>query len=117
MALVAYCFMPDHVHLLVYGTSETSDLRAFVVDFKKVTGFEYRQRHGRHLWQRGYFDRILRDDESTEAVVRYTLENPVRGGLAGQLGEYPLAGSDMYDLRGLLSAWDDSSKNARPKQV
>src|SRR5665213_779081 len=102
MALVAYCFMPDHVHLLVYGTSGAADLRAFAVDFKKVTGFEYRHRQGRHLWQPRYFDRVLRDDESTEAVARYTLENPVRAGLAARLGEYPFAGSDLYNLQGLL---------------
>ena len=73
--------MPDHVHLLVYGTSEAADLRAFVVDFKKVTGFEYRQRQGRHLWQPGYFDRVLRDDESTEAVARYTLQKSCSRGI------------------------------------
>jgi putative transposase len=109
MALVAYCFMPDHVHLLVYGTTEAADVCAFVIDFKRITGFEYRQRHGRHLWQPGYFDRVLRDDESTEAVARYVLENPIRAGLASRLGEYGLAGSDMYDLSGLLTAWDRRS--------
>jgi len=109
MALVAYCFMPDHVHLLVSGATEAADLRAFVIDFKQVTGFEYRQRYGRHLWQPGYFDRILRDDESTEAAARYVLENPIRAGLASRLGEYRLAGSDIYDLSGLLTAWNRRS--------
>src|ERR1700692_1181919 len=40
-ALVAYCFLPDHLHLLVYGTSLDADLPAFMIHFKKVTGFEY----------------------------------------------------------------------------
>lgn len=106
MALVAYCFMPDHVHLVVYGTSQRADLRAFVVHFKKLTGFEYRRGTGVRLWQPGYFDRVLRDDESTEAVTRYTLENPVRAGLATRLGEYRFAGSDLYDVQAQLSAWD-----------
>jgi hypothetical protein len=30
----------------------------------------------------------------------------VRGGLARTLGEYPYAGSDLYDLKGMLMAWD-----------
>jgi REP element-mobilizing transposase RayT len=98
--------MPDHVHLLVYGTSLDADLRALVVHFKKLTGFEYSQRAGRRLWQAGYHDRVLRDDESTEAVARYVLENPVRAGLAREIGEYPHAGSDMYDAKASLSAWD-----------
>ena len=105
-ALVAYCFMPDHVHVLVYGTSLHADLSAFMTHFKKVTGFEYSRRFERRLWQPGYHDRILRDDESTEATARYILENPVRAGLARQIGEYPYAGSDLYDVRAILSAWD-----------
>jgi putative transposase len=106
MAVVAYCFMPDHLHLLVYGIGESADLRAFVAAFKQATGFAYRRQYGRHLWQPGYFDRVLRDDESTEAVARYVLENPVRAGLTARLGEYRLAGSDVYDPQALLSAWD-----------
>jgi putative transposase len=105
-AVVAYCFMPDHLHLLVYGTSPDADFLAFVIHFKKLTGFEYSQRFRRRLWQPGYYDRILRDDESTEGMARYVLENPVRGGLARTLGEYPYAGSDLYDLKGMLMAWD-----------
>jgi len=113
MALIAYCFMPDHVHLVVYGASERADLREFIVSFKQVTGFEYRQRHGRSLWQTGYFERVLRDDEATEAVARYTLENPIRAGLTRGLGEYPFAGSDLYDLQALTTAWERKRSNSR----
>lgn len=98
--------MPDHVHLLVYGTSSQADLRGFMTHFKKLTGYEYSQTFQRRLWQSGYHDRILRDDESTETVARYILENPVRAGLARQLSEYPYAGSDLYDVRAILTAWD-----------
>jgi len=56
---------------------------------------------------------VLRDDESTEALARYTLENPVRAGLAARLGEYPFAGSDLYNLQGLLSAWDGQGEYPR----
>ncbi len=91
--------MPDHLHLLVYGTSERADLKAFVIHYKKLTGFEYSRRAGRRLWQPGYYDRVLRDEEATEAIARYILENPIRAGLARQLGEYPFAGSDLFDPR------------------
>ena len=79
---------------------------SFVTHFKKVTGFEYSQRFKHRLWQPGYHDRILRDDESTEATARYILENPIRAGLTRQIGEYPYAGSDLYDVRAVLTAWD-----------
>jgi hypothetical protein len=31
---IADCFMPDHLHLLVAGTSESSDLKQFVKSAK-----------------------------------------------------------------------------------
>jgi putative transposase len=105
--IVGYCFMPDHVHLVLIAASEQSDLPRFMKLAKQVTGYEYRRQHVETLWQPGYYDRILRDDEATLAVVRYTLENPVRAGLAKTLGEWPSAGSDVYTWRELLTAWED----------
>lgn len=98
--------MPDHLHVLLIGESEDADLCACVKRFKQLTGFAYKQLHQNRLWQHGYHERVLRDDEATLAVVRYILENPVRAGLAGRLGEYPFAGSDVYSWPDLLSAWE-----------
>ena len=106
-ALVAYCFMPDHLHALIAAESEPADLGVFVKRFKQMTGFAHRRNHSASLWQPGYHERILRDDEATLAVARYVLENPVRAGLACKLGEYPFAGSDVYDWPALMSAWDE----------
>ena|SRR5947207_7377531 len=105
-ANTAYCFMPDHLHVLATAQSESADLEEFVKRFKQSTGFMYRKNHGQRLWQPGYHDRVLRDDEATEAVARYVLANPVRAGLTKELGEYPFAGSDVYSLTELLTAWE-----------
>ena len=109
IALIAYCFMPDHLHVLVAAESEDVDVTAFVKRFKQLTGFAYKKTHAQPLWQPGYHDRILGDDEASVAVARYVLENPVRAGLAGKIGEYPFAGSDVYDLAGLLTAWEEQT--------
>jgi len=105
-AVLAYVFMPDHVHVLVEANTEGSDFPAFVKRFKQTTGFKHRQETGQALWQPGYHERVLRDDEATETVVRYILENPIRARLAVGLGEYPFAGSAVYDLGELLTAWE-----------
>jgi hypothetical protein len=73
--------MPDHLHLLVEGTSDTSDLVAFANETKQRTAYRYRRRQSGTLWQKGYFERVLRDDEETLAVARYVLPNPARAGL------------------------------------
>jgi hypothetical protein len=89
------------------GQSEQADLERFVKRVKQVTGFAFCRTHDGSLWQPGYHERVLRDDESTLAVARYILENPVRAGLAKALGEWPLAGSDVYSWPELLTAWED----------
>jgi REP-associated tyrosine transposase len=97
--LYAFCFMPDHVHILVEGMADDADLCAFVVHFKKLTGYDYKQRTRQRLWQPGYYDHILRSEEATEAVARYIFENPLRAGLATVYGEYRFAGSDMFEYK------------------
>ena len=106
-ALLAYCFMPNHVHLALEGLSEASDLRRLVSQWKQATGYRYKQEHRQGLWMPGYHDRVLRDGEPTMNVVLYALRNPVRAGLAGSLCEYPFAGSDVFgdeELREILGA-------------
>ena len=78
----------------------------FVRRFNQTTGFMHRRETGQPLWQPGYHERVLRDDEATLTVVRYILENPIRAGLATDLGEYPFAGSEKYSLEDLRTAWD-----------
>jgi putative transposase len=92
--LLAYCFMPDHVHLIVEGRTDSADMQRFVKAWKQKTGFEYVKRTGNRLWQVGFFEHVLRSDESTERHVGYVLGNPVRAGLAKAVGEYPFAGID-----------------------
>ena len=42
-ALVAYCYMPDHLHLLINGEQENSDCRAFIKRSKQFSGFYYQK--------------------------------------------------------------------------
>jgi len=65
---------------------------------------------GQSLWQPGYHEHILRDEEVSDIVARYILENPVRAGLASQLGEYPFAGSGVYEMEQLVALWQDLKK-------
>jgi putative transposase len=64
-AIPAYCFMPDHVHLLAEGQSNESDLRAFVKHVKQSSGFDYRRQRAERLWQPSFYDHVLRDHEAS----------------------------------------------------
>lgn len=103
-AVLAYCAMPDHLHLLVEGHSDDSCLASFMFRLKQRTGFLYRRMTGRSLWQSGYYDCVLRSEETAATVCRYILENPVRAGLASAVGDYPFAGSDVFTVEEIAMA-------------
>ena len=42
-AVIAYCFMPDHMHALVEGLATSSDFRRFVAMFKQRSAFRHRR--------------------------------------------------------------------------
>jgi putative transposase len=104
MSLIAYCFMPDHAHLLVEGQHDDSDCRRFIARAKQYSGFHYQAAFGRRLWQRYGYEHVLRSSEAAVSVARYILENPVRAGLVVALQDYPFSGSSVYSLNELLDA-------------
>ena len=103
-SVIAYCFMPDHLHLLAEGASNDSDGKRFIKSFKQYSGYYYSQERHETLWQRNGFEHVLRDDETTMEVVRYILANPVRAGLAARVEDYPFVGSLAYQLKDLISS-------------
>jgi REP element-mobilizing transposase RayT len=46
VAVIAYCFMPDHSHALAEGTRMDSDFQRFVRVFKQRSSFEWKRRTG-----------------------------------------------------------------------
>jgi putative transposase len=103
-AILAYCFMPDHVHLLVEGLADSADCRTFIKRSKQLSGFHYKKNFGETLWQRYGYERTLRDDEVTLSVARYIVENPLRAGLSKRAEAYPFLGSTMYSIEEILQA-------------
>jgi len=101
-SVIAYCFMPDHVHFLVEGRTGSSDCRKFIKTAKQYAGYAFSTRRRKRLWQPWGYERVLRDEESTVNVARYILENPVRAGLVRQVSEYPFVGSQVCSVKDLL---------------
>jgi REP-associated tyrosine transposase len=107
-AILAYCFMPDHVHLLIEGRSDTSDAKQFISRARQYSGFYYSQRFKKRLWQRYGYEHVLRSDEAMLDVARYILANPVRAGLVQNPEDYPFSGSGVYELKQLLDGVADT---------
>jgi putative transposase len=106
VAVIAYCFMPDHLHVLVEGLTPDASLQEFARVFKQRSSFYWRRHTGIALWQRSYFEHVLREDEDTITVARYILANPLRAGLADRVEDYPFSGSMTMALTDLLNSVD-----------
>ena len=96
-AVQAFCVMPDHFHALVTGQHDRSNLLDFVKNFKQTTSREYRRRQATALWQKKFFDHILKPNDDALAVRGYIWMNPVRKGLCVDPRDYPLSGSFAVD--------------------
>jgi len=94
--ILAYCFMPDHLHAVVAANSEESDLRRFIGLAKQRSAYLFARVTGERLWQEGYFEHVVRKDEVPSELVGYILRNPVRAGLVADPTEYPYWGSQVY---------------------
>ena len=97
-----YCFMPEHIHILIQGSKESSDTWTVVTGFKQRTGY-WLSKHSHQRWQKDFYDRILRHDVGFAKQVRYIVNNPVRRGLVKNWEDYPYTGSIGFDLKELLS--------------
>ena len=81
----SYVLMPDHMHLII-TLSGDAVLGMWVKALKAFVG-------SRDFgWQEGFFDHVLRSDESRSEKWGYIRMNPVRAGLADNADHWPYAG-------------------------
>jgi putative transposase len=93
----AYCFMPDHLHLVLAGKEDSSSLPRVIRAFKGAAAAEARALGVSRLWQKGFYDHVIRAGEAVDRVAWYVFANPVRAGLVKQIGEWPFSGSFLFD--------------------
>ena len=85
----AYCWMTNHIHLLVQVGSEPLGriMQSIASRYAR-----FAQRHAEtsgHLFERRYHALLVDTDSYLLALVRYIHLNPVRGGLVGDPSDYP----------------------------
>jgi putative transposase len=87
-----YCFMPDHLHLMVRGKHEFSNIKSVLDSFKIRAGFWLRTKGYPYRLQANYYDHIIRSGEDWMIQARYIVLNPVRAGLIDDPFTYPHTG-------------------------
>jgi REP element-mobilizing transposase RayT len=80
--LFAWCVMPNHVHV-VFRMIAGNTLAGILHSWKSYSAKRANQilhRSG-ELWQREYYDRLVRDVSEFHRAVQYVVDNPKRAGL------------------------------------
>jgi REP element-mobilizing transposase RayT len=80
--LLAWCVMPNHVHVVV-RLFPGQELARVVKAWKNFSAKAANHALGRRgqFWQREYYDRLIRNGNELSRAIRYIVENPAKAGL------------------------------------
>jgi len=79
--ILAYCLMPNHVHLIAVPSSENGLARALQWAHSRFAEYANRRHEGAgHVWQQRFRSTPM-DDVHLYWAARYVLQNPVRARL------------------------------------
>ncbi|WP_425539565.1 transposase [Microaceticoccus formicicus] len=85
-----YVIMPNHIHLIVDLTdinnckinyNISNIVKAIKSISRKSVSDEFLNKHGSNLWQKSFFDRIVRNDKEYFELAKYIDENPIKWNL------------------------------------
>jgi putative transposase len=93
-----YLFMPDHLHLIVEGKSDTSNIQKMINTFKQRTGYWFYKHRPELCWQKDYYDHIIRNHEDLRKQIEYILNNPIRKGIISDWRAFPHKNSTVHNF-------------------
>lgn len=104
-----YCFMPNHVHLILVPADGTGLARAVGEAHRRYATFiNTRERWSGHLFQ-GRFASVVLDERHFLTASRYVALNPVRARLAKAAADWPWSSTRAH-----LSGQDDPLVRVAP---
>jgi REP element-mobilizing transposase RayT len=99
VAVGRYVLMPDHIHLFAGFPPDSIHLSKWIKSLKNTISKSLNLRGcpAPH-WQKGFFDHVLRSDESYDQKWDYVRQNPVRAGLVDDPDDWKFQGEicDLY---------------------
>ncbi len=88
-----FVLMPDHIHFFCApGEIPQPPLDVWMRKWKARASRIWQNPDEQPIWQRGHWDRQLRDREHYDERWEYVRQNPVRAGLCASAEEWPWQG-------------------------
>jgi len=97
-SVLAYCLMPDHIHLILQprGSFELSFIMKMIKGSFSRTVNKLNGKEG-SLWQRRYYDEIIRNEDQLSKQIEYIHYNPIKAGLESHPGKFPHSSFTQYN--------------------
>jgi len=111
---VAICILPDHLHAIWtlpdgdahfprrWSLIKSGFSRPFAADARRTASKLAKREKG--IWQRRYWEHVIRDDADLERHVDYIHFNPVKHGYVTRVRDWPHSSFHRYVARGVLPA-------------
>jgi putative transposase len=98
-AVLAYCLMPNHIHLLVRPSGEET-LAKMMQGVTLCYSKYFNRENGRtgRLWECRYYSAIVDGDSYLWTVSKYIENNPVRAGIVKKPEDYPYSSARAHIL-------------------
>ncbi|HQK15514.1 MAG TPA: transposase [Anaerolineae bacterium] len=93
--LLAFCIMPNHVHVIFTPLRESEDtyysMAKIMQSLKGYTAYKANRILGRRgaFWQHESYDHVVRSAAEGRRILNYVLNNPVKAGLVQDWSEWP----------------------------
>ena len=96
LSVLAYCLMPNHVHLIVIPMKANSLSKTFQTVHTLYAQYILKKKNATgHLWQ-GRFYSCIMDDQHLYRAIRYVEKNPVRGHIVRKAWHYPWSSAQWH---------------------
>lgn len=87
---LAWVLMPDHLHWLIELKQGSLSRVMQQIKARSAIAINKTTQNDTRVWQRGYHDTAVRDENDLKNLARYIVANPLRAGLVKRIGDYPL---------------------------
>lgn len=110
-----FVVMPDHVHLLI-EVDEAATIERAMQLIKGRFSFRVKREclYAGEVWQPGFSDERIKDEESFQRVREYIAQNPVKAGLVDSAEEYPYCYTYLAKKKAL--AQKEKTQGLKPKR-
>jgi putative transposase len=123
---VAICVLPDHLHAiwtlppddanfpLRWSLIKSKFSHALPIDTERTVSKIAKRERG--IWQRRYWEHVIRDEGDLARHIDYVHFNPAKHGLVSRVRDWPHSSFSRYVAKGLLPAdWGGDMKEIAGK--